>query len=424
MFKRLTRRPLLIGLSILLCGAYVLPQSAISAQAAAASKAAIMLDQYPLSFSASPTVVKGNTMVPFRGIAEALGIQVEWKQASQTIIATQTTTTGTKKVVLHLNKSVAEVDGMQVSLPIAPYAAAGTTYIPLSFFGTQFGAKVSWDQQSKTVSIVSPVQQMYMTAFYAIKAYPEKKMIDNFDRIDFGWVKVEDDSTISKDGKDFYWPQADGEITPESIVAGVKEDGGSSHLMVFATDGRNELTRMLEDEALRDAAIDDIMEIAIEKSFSGITLDFEGLGLSGDIEKARQDYNAFVKLLSERIKSANMTLSLALHPLNGAYNGYDYSALAKLVDDIVLMAYAYEDEKSPEPLAKVDEAIRLALKEVPKEQLLLGISMGSENSKSVNSKIGLAKRYQLKGIAVWRLGIVGEAAMKQMNNSILSDKST
>lgn len=189
--------------------------------------------------------------------------------------------------------------------------------------------------------------------------------------------------------------------------------------MVFASDRKNELTNMLEDEALAAKAREDIIELAQEKGFSGIALDFEGLGLSGDIAKAKQDYNRFVAQLAKQAEAADLKVTLVLHPLNGAYQGYDYKALASEADDIIIMAYAYEDEKAPEPLHKVDEAIQLALKEVPRHKLILGLSMGSENSKSVSSVIGLAKRHNLKGTAIWRLGLIGEDAMAQVEKSIM-----
>lgn len=159
--------------------------------------------------------------------------------------------------------------------------------------------------------------------------------------------------------------------------------------------------------------------MAQDKGFSGIALDFEGLGLSGDIAKAKQDYNRFVAQLAKQAEAADLKLTLVLHPLNGAYQGYDYKTLASEADDIIIMAYAYEDEKAPEPLDKVDEAIQLALKEVPRDQLILGLSMGSENSKSVSSVIGLAKRHNLKGTAIWRLGLIGEDTMAQVEKSIV-----
>ena len=92
--------------------------------------------------------------------------------------------------------------------------------------------------------------------------------------------------------------------------------------------------------------------------------------------------------------------------------------LASYADEIIIMAYDYSYEAGPEPLTRVNEAIQLAMKEVPKSKLVLGISMGSENAQSINSKIGLAKRYSLKGIALWRLGLIGSDVMKEIQKTI------
>lgn len=411
------RRSLLLTLfTVLVGGALLFPQQG---QAQSASqKTAILLDGYPLNFGAEPIFNNGVTMVPFRGIAEALNIQVQWNAKQQTITANQTVSAGSKQVILQLQKKEALVDGRSEQLAAAPFAKNSTTYIPLSFFSKQFGAQVSWNQTTKVVSIESPQKSMYHMAFYAISSYSESAYIPQFDAVAFGWMRLQEDGTLTTSGKDFYWPQPAGDITPESIVENASAQGTSPYLMVFASDGKNELTKLLESEELRTKAIQDIMQLAQEKHFSGIMLDFEGLGLSGDIAKAQQDFNDFVELLSTEAKQANLKLSLALHPLNGAYQGYDYKTLASLADDLVIMAYAYENEDSPEPLLRVDEAIKAALKVVPKEQLVLGISFGSEDEQSVNSKIGLAKRYQLKGTAFWRLGLIGESAMNKIEASI------
>ncbi len=132
----------------------------------------------------------------------------------------------------------------------------------------------------------------------------------------------------------------------------------------------------------------------------------------------KAEYNAFVKKLSAKARAAGLKLTLILHPLNSSYAGYDYKTLSGLADDLVIMAYAFEQEKGPEPLKRVDEAIRLALKETSKDKLILGISLGSENAGTVNTKIGLAKRYDLKGVAFWRLGLIGQPAWAKINESI------
>lgn len=413
-------------LSMLLTSTLLLPQQAGIAEAAGNSqsmKTKIMLDNYPLDFQAEPIIVQGNTMVPFRGIAEALGIEVLWNAKDKTVTANQMAADGKKVVVLQLNQKTAKVNGQAVQLSAAPFARTGTTFIPLSFFSKQFGAQVSWDQKTKVVSLQSPPKKMYSMAFYAVKAFGERQYIPQFDTVGFGWARLQEDGTITTSGKDFYWPQAAGEITPEGIVDQAKQEGTSPYLMVFASDRKNELTKMLEDSALRDKAIADIVQLATDKNFSGIVLDFEGLGLSGDIGKAKRDYNEFVTRLAKESKAANLKLSLALHPLNGAYRGYDYKTLATVADDLIIMAYEYTGKKAPEPLDKVNESIKLALKEVPKEKLVLGISTWSENEKTISSVIGLAKRHQLKGTALWRLGLIGEASKVQIDKNMIPLKS-
>ncbi|WP_019423301.1 stalk domain-containing protein [Paenibacillus sp. OSY-SE] len=412
-------------LAMLLTITLLFPQQTVEAAGKpnTTGRTKIMLDEYALEFSAEPIIVQGNTMVPFRGIAEALNIEVLWNPKNQTVTANQTAVQEKKVVVLQLNQKTAKVNGQSVQLSMAPFVKAGTTYIPLSFFSRQFGAQVSWNSAAKVVSIQSPPKKMYNMAFYAISSFKERNLIPQFDATAFGWVRLQEDGTITTEGKDFYWPQPAGDITPESIVAEAKQAGTTPYLMVFSSDSKGELTKMLEDETLRDKAIEDIIQLAQDKNFSGIVLDFEGLGLSGDKAKAKQDYNFFVTQLANKARAANLKLTLALHPLNGAYQGYDYKTLASVADDIMIMAYAYAGEKAPEPLDKVNEAIKLALKEVPKHKLLLGLSMGSENSKSISSVIGLAKRYQLKGTAIWRLGLIGEEAMKQIEQNVVPLKS-
>lgn len=194
--------------------------------------------------------------------------------------------------------------------------------------------------------------------------------------------------------------------------------GTSPYLMVYSGDGNHELTKVLENAQLQEQTISQIVSTATDKQFKGITLDLEGLGWSGDKAKARSDYNAFIQKLSAKAHQAGLKLTVVLHPLNSSYSGYDYKTLGNLADDLIIMAYDYGQKATPEPLDKVDEAIQLALKETSRDKLILGISMGSEKDSTVNAKIGLAKRYDLKGIAIWRLGIIGETAWTQMNEAI------
>lgn len=384
----------------------------------AAGAVSIMLDGYPLPFPVEPAVMSGTTMVPFRAISEALGIQVEWNQAAKKITATKKDQAGDTKVILTLGSKSAAVNGAAVKLAVAPQNVRGTTMIPLSFFSQQFGAGVSWNQATKTVSITSPKKEMYTLGFYAQKSFSEVSLIPDFSAIAFGWSRIDRSGQFTTSSTDFWWPEAAGEVTPESIVQNAAAGGTAPYLMVYSGDKELELTKNLEDMQLQQQTITGIVELASQKGFQGIGLDLEGLGLTGDKKKVQGEYNTFVKNLSVQARAKGLKLTVILPPLNSSYKGYDYKTLASIADDLVIMAYAYEDESRPEPMDKVDEGIRLALQQVGKDKLVLGISVYSEDETSVNAKIGLAKRYGLKGIAIWRLGLIGQPVWNEMGKSV------
>lgn len=405
-------------LSISMCVGGMVGLSAPAPASAAAPSTAILLDGYPLAFPTPPVIVKGTTMVPFRAISEAMGVDVQWDGATETITAVQTHGEDRKTVKMTLKNPQITVNGQPTTLAVAPYETNGSTLIPLRFFSEQFGAQVSWNESTKTVSITSPARDLYSLAFYAISSFAQKDLIPHFDSVAFGWSRIDKDGTLTLTGNDFYWPKAAGSTTPEMIIDEAKSGGTTPYLMVFAGDANHELTTLLTDKTLREKAIANILALVQEKGMEGIVLDFEGLGMNGQSVEIKNDYNEFVQLLASQTKNLGIKLTLVLHPLNGAYQGYDYATLGSLADDLVIMAYAYENEKGPEPMNRVDQAIKLALAQVPKEKLILGISMGSENEQSVNQKIGLAKRYNLKGFALWRLGLISEPAMTNMQEAV------
>lgn len=389
--------------------------------AASTNQVKIMLDGYPLPFPVEPVVISGTTMVPFRAISEALGIDVQWNQKAKKITATKEINEVKKTVELTLGNKTAKVNGQNAALTLAPRTINNTTMIPLSFFSQQFGAGVGWNQASKTVSITSPREEMYTLGYYALRSIDEIGYLDSFNSVAFGWSRIDREGNFTLTGDEYRWPASLGEITGESIVSDAASAGTTPYLMVYAVDGMLELTKNLENKELQNKTIDGIMDTAVQKGFKGIALDLEGLGMTGDKSKAKSDYNAFVKQLSSRAKQEGIKLTVIVHPLNSVYQGYDYKTLSSLADDLVIMAYAYGDEKNPEPVDKVDEAIQLALKVVDNEKLILGISRGSETASSINTKIGLAKRYDLKGIALWRLGIIGPSTWAEMNKTIVLD---
>jgi hypothetical protein len=164
--------------------------------------------------------------------------------------------------------------------------------------------------------------------------------------------------------------------------------------------------------------------------FRGVNLDIEGLGQRQSEEElaaTRQRFTSFVELLAEALHQRGKTLSLSLHPLNSWYPGYDWEALGRVADRIVIMAYGYVPVEQPEPVEKVVEAVDLALEVVPKEKLLLGLLLAKdletgqdigETPQTLTVKVGLAKRRRLHGVAIWRLNNVGDERWTALRRSV------
>jgi hypothetical protein len=102
-----------------------------------------------LAFSVPPTQIKGRTMVPLRGIFEALGAEVRWDGPTQTITANK----GTTNVQLGIGNPNAIVNTRTVILEAPAMILAGTTLVPLRFVSEALGANVSWNGAAQLIAI-------------------------------------------------------------------------------------------------------------------------------------------------------------------------------------------------------------------------------------------------------------------------------
>ena len=99
---------------------------------------------------ASPFIEKGFTLVPLRFISEAFGASVEWSGALQVITLTHKIHT----IQLQVGSNVALIDSTFKKLDVPPKIMNGRTFVPIRFISETFGAEVSWDGGTKTVTIV------------------------------------------------------------------------------------------------------------------------------------------------------------------------------------------------------------------------------------------------------------------------------
>ena len=144
MIKKFTSR---LTLALILCLISFL--FAPSAEAATAIK--VELDGEVIRFDQGAVSVNGRTLVPMRKIFEELESTVQWTAKTKTITANR----GTKKITLVVGSKTATVNGQKITLDVAPQIINGRTLVPLRFISEALGAKVDWNNQTKTVHITT-----------------------------------------------------------------------------------------------------------------------------------------------------------------------------------------------------------------------------------------------------------------------------
>ncbi|MCR4430838.1 MAG: stalk domain-containing protein [Tepidanaerobacteraceae bacterium] len=96
----------------------------------------------------------GRTMVPVRFISESLGAKVDWDEKTKTVTIAGTDKSGkTMLIKLRIGENKANVNGKNVTFDTKAEFKNGRTMVPLRFVSEVLGAKVTWDQNTRTVDI-------------------------------------------------------------------------------------------------------------------------------------------------------------------------------------------------------------------------------------------------------------------------------
>lgn len=101
-----------------------------------------------IGFDVQPFFYKNRTMVPIRGVFEALGAAVEWDNYTKTVEVTKSV-----RVRVQLDSHVAMVDEKRVVMDVPAVGLDGRIFVPVRFISEALGADVEWDNNTKTVYI-------------------------------------------------------------------------------------------------------------------------------------------------------------------------------------------------------------------------------------------------------------------------------
>jgi len=115
----------------------------------AAEEIKVTIDGKNQVYDVMPVIENGRTLVPMRGIFEALGANITWDDASKTI-------TGKKDdiyIIITIGKNIAKAGNKEVTLDTPAKIISDRTMVPVRFIAESLGCNVEWEDVTKTVII-------------------------------------------------------------------------------------------------------------------------------------------------------------------------------------------------------------------------------------------------------------------------------
>lgn len=213
---------------------------------------------------------------------------------------------------------------------------------------------------------------------------------------------------------------------------------------------------VLAEPKNRRRAVDNIYRLVTAWGLTGVNIDFEYVYPSD-----RPYYSQFLRELAARLQPAGYLVTVSIPAKTwdnstSAWSGaYDYAAIGRVADLVMLMTYDQNYASGPPgPIASiswVDKVLAYAVTQIPRQKLIMGIAgygyswrapgdaypvtykraidlaqqgsgvrwdsvsktpyayygdreMWFENAASISYKLNLVSRYNIRGIALWRLG--------------------
>lgn len=126
-----------------------------------------------ISIDTAPVIMNGRTLIPVRGVSEAMGGNVNWNNDTKTV----TITLGSNKVEMTIDSTTAYFNDKSQTLDVAPVVLNGRTMLPARFIAENFGFDVNWDNDTKTISI-TPRQEI-STETTTVEESTETTTIEN-----------------------------------------------------------------------------------------------------------------------------------------------------------------------------------------------------------------------------------------------------
>lgn len=231
----------------------------------------------------------------------------------------------------------------------------------------------------------------FVHGFYAISSYSQLGLAGEMDAVSAGWSRMTWDgetallSTTSADGNEYAIPSGYDEVTDYlssrdiPLHLSVFMDGEDLKSLLASADGRAQAVEQIVNELTVD------YQAIGENPYSGVTIDFEGLR-----QGQKADFTAFLTALDTELERLDKDLYVCVSPVLGGsswYDGYDYAAIGRLADRVILMAYGYDardmsgfvgsryhETAATAPIGQVYLGLAALTEQVDPDKVLLGFS--------------------------------------------------
>lgn len=330
---------------------------------------------------------------------------------------------------------------------------------------------------------------------------PEKRLVMGFYTDPEGPVPGSKETMLKNskllDEVAFFWYSFDatGKVVPSSKVdLKIKETAQKNGSKAYALVHNMNLTgtvgfdanlahRVLSNPAIRANLVSNLVNLTTKDGWDGISVDVEKTP-PGD----RNNFSAFVAELGKALKAKDKVLNISIpakfvdYPSDLWSGAYDYAAIGKAADQIILMTYDEHGLGTTQgPVASegwVDRVIKFAVEKIPKEKIVMGLPVYSfdwgtnkptmpdylsyaqtverakkhgveiltdpnakvpqfsytangvrhevyfENIASLRAKMDDALKHKLHGVAIWRLGMEDPAIWDQLIKTYGTNKET
>ncbi len=113
----------------------------------------VVINGVEQKYDVMPVIINGRTLVPMRGIFEALGAEITWIDATKTVVGSR----DRKFIKLRIDSDTVYVNGaeQEKKLDVPATIINSRTMVPVRFIAESFGETVNWNADTRTVEITS-----------------------------------------------------------------------------------------------------------------------------------------------------------------------------------------------------------------------------------------------------------------------------